>query len=132
MIDLIINFWDVAVGLLIIVAVGVVTVIQFIKSPKSSQMVKIKEWLIWACLEAERQMGSKLGTAKLRWTYDLFIQRFPFMSKIISFEIYSSLVDEALITVRKMLESNTKAREYVNGEVVTVKAMEVKVLEGEK
>ncbi len=79
-------------------------------------MGKIKEWLIWACLEAEKVLGSKLGVAKLRFTYDMFLQRFPFMSKIISFELFSTLVDEALVTVRNMLESNVKAQEYVNND----------------
>lgn len=116
MMDLIIAYWDVIVGLIVLFGVGTVAVIQFLKSPKSAQMEKVKEWLIWACLEAEKIMGSKLGEAKLRFTYDLFLKRFPFMSKIISFELFSSLVDEALVTVRKMLESNVKAQAYVNSD----------------
>ena len=80
-----------------------------------NQRKNIKEWLLYAVVEAEKNLGSKTGKIKLRQVYDEFIRTFPIISKIISFSLFSSLVDTSLIEMKKILESNTTISQYVNG-----------------
>ena len=80
-----------------------------------NQRKNIEEWLLYAVVEAEKNLGSKTGKIKLRQVYDEFIKTFPIISKIISFNLFSSLVDTSLIEMKKILDSNTTISQYVNG-----------------
>ena len=66
---------------------------------------KVKEWLKWAVVYTEKMLGEKTGQLKLRYCYDMFIQRFPVFSKIISFENFSKMVDEALKFLENQLNN---------------------------
>lgn len=104
--------------LTIVVLLGgiVYAAITFFRMPKSKQIATVKQWLIYACMEAEKLLGSKTGLLKLRYVYDLFVTKFPWLAQIISFEYFSSLVDEALETVRKQLESNPVIKNLIIGD----------------
>ena len=99
-----------------LVCIGAGAIYQFIKLGKEKQIDKIREWLIYATIEAEKVLGAKTGQVKLRFVYDMFISKFRIISVIIPFEVFSDLVDEALEKVRGMLESNDKIQEYVGGD----------------
>lgn len=45
----------------------------------------------------------------------MFIAKFPWLGKVISFEMVSMMVDDALEEMRAMLESNKAIQDYVNG-----------------
>ena len=64
---------------------------------------------------AEKKLGEKTGQLKLRYVYDLFIKRFKFMSKLITFEQFSALVDEALEIMRHMIQTNIAVANYIGG-----------------
>lgn len=74
----------------------------------------VKEWLLLAVLEAERALGSGTGQVKLRFVYDLFIDKFKYLSLVISFEQFSMLVDDALDVMRDMISNNKQVEQYVN------------------
>ena len=74
-----------------------------------------KNWLVWAVTEAEKTFGSGTGQLKLRHAYDLAIARFPTIAKLIPFSVFSWLVDEALVTMRKMIENNGKIAGVIVG-----------------
>ena len=86
--------------------------------PRASQIAKIKEWLLYAVTEAERELGSGTGQLKLRKVYDMFVTKFPYLVKFISFEYFSSLVDEVLIKFKKMFETNNNVKQYVDSNAV--------------
>ena len=65
-----------------------------------------KNWLVWAVSEAEAVFGSNTGKLKLRYAYELAIERFPMISKIIPFSLFSKMVDDALDVMRDMIENN--------------------------
>lgn len=67
-----------------------------------------KNWLVWAVTEAEATFGSGTGQLKLRFAYELAVKQFPIVAKIIPFSVFSALVDEALVIMRKMIENNGK------------------------
>ena len=103
---------------LIIVAIAVLTVSGytlycFIKMPKDNQLKQLREWLLYAVAKAERELGSGTGQLKLRYVYDMFILRFGALAKIISFEAFRLMVDEALDKFREMLANNTAVANYI-------------------
>ena len=76
---------------------------------------KVIEWLKYAVTEAERELGSGTGQIKLRKVYDMFLSKYPKLSIIIPFSIFSHWVDLALESMRKMLETNVAYKQYVTG-----------------
>ena len=84
--------------------------------PSAEQREKVKEWLLLAVTEAEKELGSGTGQLKLRYVYDLFLQRFPAVAKRISFETFSYWVDRALIDMREMLNKNKAIYRMVKAE----------------
>ncbi len=73
-----------------------------------------KNWLVWAVSEAETMFGSKTGKLKLRYAYELAIERFPVLAKLIPFSMFSKLVDGALDIMREMIENNKNIAEAIS------------------
>lgn len=86
---------------------------KFVCQSTEEQIARVKKWLLWAVTEAEKELGSGTGKLKLTAVYDMFVQRFPWVAKIITFERFSNLVDEVLEDMRDMLKQNKAAAEYV-------------------
>lgn len=85
----------------------------FLKLSREKQIEMIRQWLLFIVIEAEKELGGGTGAVKLRFVYDKFIKRFKFMSKVISFETFSALVDEALETMRFMIQNNPHVATYI-------------------
>jgi hypothetical protein len=105
---------------LIVVAVAVISVAAhavyaFMKRPTDAQLSSVKEWLLWACTEAEKELGGGTGKLKLRYVYNSFLSIFPALSKIITFDMISDLVTEVLVDMREILATNNSASAYVYG-----------------
>ena len=75
-----------------------------------------KNWLVWAVSEAEAVFGSKTGKLKLRYAYDLAIQKFPILAKLIPFSAFSWMVDHALKIMRDMIDNNENIAEAIGTE----------------
>ena len=110
--------WYLIVALLVAATVVVYTIYRFIGLPTKKQKEKVTEWLIWACIEAEKSLQSGTGQLKLRKVYDAFVAvpSFSWVSKIISFETFSDWVTIALERAKLMLVSNPDLANYVYGE----------------
>lgn len=76
-----------------------------------------KNWLVWAVSEAETLFGSKTGKLKLRYAYELAIERFPVLAKFIPFSLFSKFVDGALDVMRDMIENNKNIAEAIADEL---------------
>ena len=101
--------------LLICVIIGChMTFRKYYGLPREDQIKAIKEWLLFAVTEAEKVLGSGTGKLKLRYVYDAFITKFPWAAKVVPFVRFSTWVDEVLIDMRKMLETNTAINNLVN------------------
>ena len=59
-----------------------------------------------AVAEAERCLGSKTGHMKLSVVYSSFVKTFPWLAKIISFDLFADLVDEALENLSEILQGD--------------------------
>lgn len=88
-----------------------------IRQPRQAQVSKVKEWLIWACVEAERTLQSGTGQLKLREVWNLFcaVPAFNWVAKIITFETFSRWVSDALVEVKQMIVSNDSLADYIYG-----------------
>lgn len=115
MINFMIENWYHIVAAIAILVVAGVFVYEFVKKPRSVQIEKIEEWLLYAVTKAEETYGSGTGQIKLRMVYDMFVSRFPEAGKIVSFEAFSMMVDKALEKMKKMLEDNKVLAEKVEG-----------------
>lgn len=87
--------------------------VYFFRLSKEKQQQIIKEWLLLAVVRAEKELGDGTGQLKLRFVYDLFLDKFKVISYIISFEQFSKLVDESLEIMRIMISNNKKIEDYV-------------------
>ena len=105
--------WYLALTAVVMVVMAVVLVGSFVKLPTKEQIAKIKEWLLYAVTEAEKELGGGTGQLKLRQVYDLFVQRFPAVAAVVSFDTFSLWVDEALEQMRELLAKNEHAAAYV-------------------
>ena len=94
--------------LAVLAVIIIVVVIIAIKQP-----AKIKEWLVWAVSQAEKDLGSGTGKIKLRKVYDMFTTKYKFVSIFVTFETFSTWVDAALDVMREMIETNPKVENYI-------------------
>lgn len=115
--NFLIENWYLLVGAFALINFGIWLIYGFLKLPTDKQTEKIKQWLIWACIEAEKALQSGTGQLKLRQVYDMFcaVPVFSLVAKVISFETFSDLVSDALVEVKEMLVNNKVLAEYVYG-----------------
>lgn len=99
---------------LIIVAAICLFIVWFLKLGKERQLKVITEWLLLAVIRAEKELGDGTGQVKLRFVYDLFIDKFKFSSMFMSFNQFSALVDSALVIMREMISNNDQVKDYVS------------------
>ena len=114
------EYWYLIVIAVVAVVVVAYLIFKFFKLPRASQISKVKEWLLFAVTEAERELGSGTGQLKLRYVYDMFITKFPYLVQFISFEFFSKLVDDVLVKFKDIFNTNKAVKQYVdsNTEVI--------------
>lgn len=103
----------IGLGIAVIVGAAAIGIYQFCKLTKQKQIEIVLEWLLLAVVKAEKELGSGTGQIKLRFVYDLFIDKFKFLSMFISFERFSKLVDQALDTMKDMIANNKQVKDYI-------------------
>ena len=124
-INFILENWYIILAFAAACAAAGIAVYHFVKQPTADQLKKVRKWLLWAVIEAEKAMGSGTGQLKLRKVYDLFVARFPWLAKIIPFEMFSKMVDDALDEMRELLENNEAVAAYINGGTLILEGIAV-------
>jgi hypothetical protein len=109
----ILQYWQVFVAFLCGIGVTIIFAIQFSKEPTDKKIQIVKEWLLYAVIQAEKDLGSGTGQIKLRYVWDMFLKTFPALASVVSFEMFSALVDEALEQMRHLLATNKDIEAYV-------------------
>lgn len=106
-------------SLLIIIAIVAVITARYLQKlydmPSEEQQRKVKEWLLYAVIMAEKEYQSGTGALKLRAVYNDFVAKFPSLVAIISFDLFALYVDEALVEMKRILSSNKDIEAYVEG-----------------
>lgn len=103
--------WVIFAGL-VCVAVAVMFIVAFFRKPRDAQLDTLREWLLWAVMQAESYFGAETGVLKLRWVYDMFVVKFPWLAKIIAFDAFATLVDEALDRMEQLLVEQPALAHY--------------------
>lgn len=88
---------------------------KILTTPSDEMLDNVVQWLVGAVTDAEKDLGGGTGALKLRQVYDLFLLRFPKLAHLIPFELFSVLVDEALVIMDEMVKNNPKVKAYVEG-----------------
>jgi hypothetical protein len=109
----IVENWPIIVAFISGVIVCLLFAVKFSKEPTEAKIDMIKEWLLYAVILAEKELGCGTGQVKLRYVWDMFIKTFPALAPLIPFEIFSQLVDEALEEMRHLLDTNLDVFRYV-------------------
>jgi len=116
MMKFITEYWFVIVAGIALASGAGYTVYAFFKMPSDKQLNKVREWLLYAVTVAEKELGAGTGKLKLRYVYDMFVSRFGWLAEVITFEMFSMMVDEALEKMKDMLDSNKAVQSLVAGE----------------
>ena len=86
-IDFIIEYWYIGLGLLALV----LKLLKRIRDAKREDMIK---GLVYACRTAEIKITQ--DDNKLKILYDRFCKWYPWVSKVISYDKFKDMVEEAL------------------------------------
>ena len=107
------DYWYVILGVAAVAIGGGIAVYRFVGIPTEKQLEKVREWLLYAVTVAEKELGAGTGKLKLRYVYDWFLQVFPWLARVIDFETFADMVDEALEEMKQMLDANAAVAAYV-------------------
>ena len=113
MMTLLIEYWWLAIAILAILIIAFMFLITYINLPNSKKATKVKEWLLFAVVQAEKELGSGTGQLKLRYVYNLALSKFPVFIKLIPFELFSSFVDGALQQLGNLIEDSEGIKKYM-------------------
>lgn len=102
----VIDYGWVIFAAIVCAVVIIIAVMKFIRTPRPEQMRKVKEWLLWAVMKAEKTFGEDTGVLKLRAVYDMFVTKFPWIAQLLTFDKFAELVDEALEEMKNLLAEN--------------------------
>lgn len=106
----------VILGIIILGILAGISGYNFAKLETEKKIACVKEWLKLGVIEAEKALGGGTGQLKLRYVYDLAVKQFPWLVTLVTFEIFSGWVDEALDWMREQLKQNKAIDGYVKGE----------------
>lgn len=110
--------WVLIAAAMVVIGMSFYVMVDFKRKPREEQIEQLREWMLYAVTLAEQRFGSSTGKLKLHYVYDLFIQRFPALANVVSFEWFSELVDDALDQMRGMLSTNKAIKAIVEGDAV--------------
>ena len=113
MMTLLMEYWWLAIAILAILTIAFMFLITYINLPNSKKATKVKEWLLFAVVQAEKELGSGTGQLKLRYVYNLALSKFPVFIKLIPFELFSSFVDGALQQLGNLIEDSEGVKKYI-------------------
>ena len=113
MMTLLMEYWWLAIAILAILIIAFMFLITYINLPNSKKATKVKEWLLFAVVQAEKELGSGTGQLKLRYVYNLALSKFPIFIKLIPFELFSNFVDEALQQLENLIEDSEGVKKYI-------------------
>ena len=114
--DFILNYWHLIITALAMIVIAIVFIIDFIKKSPKERMDSIKQWAIYACALAESHLGSGTGQLKMRETYDMFLEKFPSLAEVITYEKYKAIAETALIEFKEMLKTNPNIQNIILNE----------------
>ena len=93
--------------------VAVIVVVLFVIAVISNNS-KMKKTLLYLVTIAEKEMKSGTGELKIQSVYNSFIEKFPILSTFIPYATFKIMVDDALVEMQRLLDTNEAIDNYVN------------------
>ena len=59
--EFIINYWYIIVAIIAALVVAGVAIYRYFGLPSDAQLAKVREWLLWAVTEAEKELGGGMA-----------------------------------------------------------------------
>ena len=115
-ISFITEYWVEIVCIAVVVVVAIISLKHFLSLSNDEKIKQIKGWLLGAVTLAEAEFGSGTGKIKLSVVYDKFVEKFPWIAKVLSFDKFSEYVDESLEEMRSLLSTNEAVAAIVDKE----------------
>ncbi len=113
--NFVVDNWYLLITLVALIFSIISMIGQFAGKPNNEQLFALNEWLKWAVVEAEKALGSGTGQLKLRYVWNMAIERFDWLDRVMEFDKFSYYVDLALVWMRTQLENNEKISTYIEG-----------------
>ena len=88
---------------------------NFFNNSKENQIAIVKQWLLFAVAQAEKELGSKTGDLKLAKVYNEFVNELPVAAKVINYDEFKELVDFALKQLNIIMTNSKEITNYVKG-----------------
>ena len=107
--------WSLLVTIAIVILLGTLYFKRFMSLDSSGKIELVKEWALYIVIEMERIYGKGTGSLKLAAAYDAFIKAFPDIVPLVSFDLFSQIIDEALERMKHLLSTNSNIKDYVDG-----------------
>ena len=111
--DWVLNHLDAIIVAIVFIGAGCIYIFKFASLSKEEKYKQIKEWLLQAVLFAEKEFGGKTGKLKLSYVYDMFVKTFPWLARVIPFEMFSEFVDQVLEEAKELLAQNKALAAFV-------------------
>ena len=87
----------------LIIGTALALISEFWKRPRAEKLALVQEWLLWAVARAESYLGGGRGEQKLAMVYSWFQTRFPVLCKLVTFDQFKKMVDDALDQLEEFL-----------------------------
>ena len=97
-----------------VLTIGIYLIIALVVGIITMRIMGLKQWLVWAVTTAESEFGGGTGRLKLRYVYDLAVNRFGWIATLLPYSLFEKMVDSALVNMRNMIQTNEKINEIVN------------------
>lgn len=94
-------------------ALLIIFVIAFIYT-LTVQPSRIKNWLLYACFDAEKLYGSKTGDIKRQYVYTLFTKKFSFLSNFITYKKFCKMLDTVLEILNDLIKNNKSIKDLID------------------
>lgn len=119
--------WSMIVAAVAAIAITTMRILRYMRMTKEEQEETIRkhkealtravtEWALKGITEAEKDFGAGTGKLKIRAVYEKAIELFGAeIAEIMTIDQFNVIIQKPLAEMRKMLEDNTSAREYVEG-----------------
>lgn len=100
--------------LIMLVALGGLgfTIYKFVTLPNGDKKEKLRIILLDLVIEAEAKFGDKTGRLKFSYVYSVLVERYNWV-KHIPLTVIEELIEEALVQMRLLLETNAKVKSIV-------------------
>ena len=79
-----------------IISVAAFIILALVVGMITLHFINFKQWLVWACAQAEIEFGSDTGQLKLKSAYNKAIEKFPFIVKLKEISTNNSKIAEIL------------------------------------